>query len=136
MLTRFLSSLIAAVFMGVVSASPVTAETLGEAEYMAYCASCHGVAADGKGPMAEFMSVRVPDLTTIAQRNDGAFPFLKVVHMIDGRSGIMAHGTEMPVWGDRFSVAMSDGMKGDLSPVYNVRGRILSLAYYLEGIQK
>ncbi|WP_370458558.1 hypothetical protein [Aliiroseovarius sp. PrR006] len=56
--------------------------------------------------------------------------------MVDGRSGVMAHGSDMPVWGDQFSADAGSGLERDLSAVYEVRGRILSLVYYLESIQK
>ncbi|WP_289052991.1 c-type cytochrome [uncultured Aliiroseovarius sp.] len=122
--------------IGLVSVGTAVADDLGKGEYLTYCASCHGADAMGGGAIAEFMSVRVPDLTKIAERNDGAFPFLDVVHMVDGRSGVMAHGTEMPVWGDRFTAETGEPMIGDLSAIYEVRGRVLSLVSYLESIQK
>ncbi|MCK0169716.1 cytochrome c [Aliiroseovarius sp. S1123] len=117
-------------------ATAAFADTPGEEQYLSYCASCHGRQADGNGPLGDVLNMSVPDLTTIAQRNDGQFPFLKVVHMVDGRSGVMAHGSDMPVWGDQFSIHAGSGLERDLSAVYEVRGRILSLVYYLESIQK
>jgi mono/diheme cytochrome c family protein len=114
----------------------VAADTPGEEQYLNHCASCHGAQADGNGPLGDVLSMGVPDLTTIAQRNDGKFPFLEVVHMVDGRTGVMAHGSDMPVWGDQFSAGAGSGLERDLSAVYEVRGRILSLVYYLESIQK
>ncbi|MDA7427021.1 c-type cytochrome [Primorskyibacter aestuariivivens] len=127
---------VAALFTGFSFIGAASADDAGKGEYMAYCATCHGEAGLGDGPMAEFMSLRVPDLTTITQANDGVFPFLQVVHAIDGRSGVMAHGREMPVWGNRFMTEAGDAMAGDYSHVYEVRGRILSLAYYIESLQK
>ena len=127
---------VAALVAGFTFMGAASADEAGKGEYMGYCASCHGVAGLGDGPMAEFMSVRVTDLTMISQNNDGVFPFLDVVHAIDGRSGVMAHGREMPVWGDRFMAEAGDAMAGDYSHVYEVRGRVLSLAYYIESLQK
>lgn len=127
---------VAVLFAGFSVIGAASADEAGKGEYMAYCATCHGAAGLGNGPMAEFMSIKVTDLTTIAQQNDGVFPFLEVVHAIDGRSGIMAHGREMPVWGDRFMAEMGDAMAGDYSHVYEVRGRVLSLAYYIQSLQK
>lgn len=112
------------------------ADMPGEEQYLNHCASCHGAQADGNGPLGDVLNMSVPDLTTIAERNDGKFPFLEVVHMVDGRTGVMAHGSDMPVWGDQFSAGAGSGMERDLSAVYEVRGRILSLVYYLESIQK
>ncbi|MCK0142165.1 c-type cytochrome [Aliiroseovarius sp. F20344] len=136
---KYLSKISATIaFASGLMAQTVLADMPGEDQYLSYCASCHGIAADGNGPLGDVLSMSVPDLTTIAQRNDGNFPFLKVVHMVDGRSGVIAHGSDMPVWGDQFTAkaVAGDGMLGDLSSVYEVRGRILSLVYYLESIQK
>ncbi|WP_424939411.1 c-type cytochrome [Aliiroseovarius sp. S253] len=136
---KYLSKITATItFASGLMAQTVLADMPGEDQYLSYCASCHGAQADGNGPLGDVLNMSVPDLTTISQRNDGEFPFLKVVHMVDGRTGVMAHGSDMPVWGDQFSdqSAKEDGMVGDLSAVYEVRGRILSLVYYLESIQK
>jgi hypothetical protein len=71
-------------------------------EYVQACASCHGIAGQGNGPLAEFMTVTVPDLTRISQENDGVFPMLQVIQIIDGRTGVRGHGSAMPVWGSRY----------------------------------
>lgn len=110
------------------------AEELGEATYLENCATCHGTTGDGDGPMAEALTVAVPALNTLSQQNGGSFPMLLVVQTIDGRSTTRAHGNPMPVWGAAFKVgAVAEGNPAaDLA----ARGRILSLAYYLESIQK
>jgi len=70
-----------------------------------FCAACHGVEGRGDGPVAAGMSTAVPDLTRIAQRNDGEFPAGTIRETIDGRSLAAAHGTRaMPVWGYEFWV--------------------------------
>ena len=43
--------------------------------YAAYRAVCHGKDARGNGPMAKQLKAKVPDLTNIAKRNGGEFPF-------------------------------------------------------------
>ena len=110
------------------------AEDTGKAEYMNSCASCHGEAADGTGPLADLMTVPVPPLTNLAEMNDGEFPMLRVIQTIDGRQGIKGHGYPMPVWGKRFQSGMVDA--GPYGAETIVRGRILSLALYLESIQQ
>jgi len=107
----------------------------GEAEYLNSCATCHGTDATGSGPLAELLSVKVPDLTTLAQRSDGAFPMLAVIKVIDGREGVRSHGGPMPVWGERYFAAV-DPAPGELRNELMVQGRVLALAKYLEGLQK
>ena len=115
--------------------SGALADETGQGEYMNACASCHGVDADGSGPLAELMSVGVPGLTGLAEANDGVFPMLEVIHSIDGRQGTRGH-YPMPVWGEVFEhqaeVDNMDRYGGEIA----VRGRVLSIAYYLESIQE
>lgn len=110
------------------------ADSIGEAEYMGACASCHGESGTGDGPLAGLMTVDVPDLTTLSAQNDGVFPMLDVIMVTDGRTGIRGHGYPMPVWGNRFKAEAGD--IGSFAAEMYVRGRILSIAYYLESIQK
>lgn len=111
------------------------ADDAGKAEYDAACASCHGAAGMGAGPLAQLMTVPVPDLTKISANNDGVFPMLDVIHVIDGRTGVRGHGYPMPVWGTRFKAEVVEAA-GPYGAEIIVRGRVLSLAYYLESIQE
>ena len=113
---------------------PATADEMGQAEYMSSCATCHGEAADGSGPLAELMTVAVPPLTNLSAQNDGVFPMLRVIQTIDGRPGIKGHGYPMPVWGKRFEMDVENA--GPYGAEAVVRGRVLSLALYLESIQE
>ncbi len=67
--------------------------------YRTYCWQCHGFEATGDGPMAEMLAIRTPDLTKLAARNDGVFPTELVAQQVDGRSPVLAHGGEMPIFG-------------------------------------
>jgi len=97
--------------------------------YVSYCASCHGKDAKGKGPAAASLKTPPPDLTTLAQRNDGKFPKARVMETISGENAMKAHGSrEMPVWGPYF-LALS-GMKEKAA-----KARTEDLANYLESIQ-
>lgn len=124
---------IAAVLLAMV-ASTALADDIGEAAYMDNCASCHGTAGDGDGPLASLLTVPVPPLNTLAQQNGGSFPMLLVVHTIDGRNDKRGHGSRMPVWGTEFKAdaLVARSPAADLA----ARGKILSVAYYLESIQK
>jgi mono/diheme cytochrome c family protein len=102
--------------------------------YADYCATCHGAGGKGDGDMANVISIPASNLTTLASQNGGEFPMLKVIHIIDGRTGLRAHGGAMPVFGRVFS---SQGSPNDsYGTVLESRGRILSLAMYLETIQQ
>ncbi len=111
---------------------PVLAE-LGAEAFPRYCASCHGLGAQGNGPAAAALLVRPADLTRIAARRGGAFPDGEVARKIDGRFDLPAHGNrEMPIWGDRFGDAIPDsGVAEEIS-----RGRIAVLVEYLKSIQR
>jgi len=122
------------VILGCLFGGAVLADDLGKAEYMNACASCHGASAAGDGPLAELMTVPVPSLTGLSAANDGKFPMLDVIHSIDGRQGTRGHGYPMPVWGERFAKDIpSPGPYGGEAVI---RGRVLSIAYYLESIQQ
>ncbi len=110
------------------------AQDAGEHEYMNSCASCHGASGTGDGPLADLMTVDLPDLTQLSAQNDGEFPMLDVIMTIDGRSGIRGHGFPMPVWGDRFKVEASEA--GNYAAEIETRGRVLSLALYLQSLQE
>jgi len=110
------------------------ADEVGKIEYDNACAACHGATGLGDGPLAEMMTVPVPDLTGLQAANDGKFPMLDVIQFIDGRTGTRGHGYPMPVWGDRFKASMED--MGSYGAEVQIRGRILSLAYFLQSLQK
>ena len=107
---------------------------IGKSTYAQYCATCHGMDGTGGGPLTEIMTTSVPDLTVLASANDGQFPMLQVIHIIDGRTGLRSHGGPMPVYGGLFDEeSPSDDGYGD---VLYTRGKILSVVYYLESLQK
>jgi mono/diheme cytochrome c family protein len=72
---------------------------VGRREFGSNCATCHGVSGKGNGPVAEFLKKVPPDLTVLAQKNNGVLPMARLYEILDG-TGIQAHGTRaMPVWG-------------------------------------
>jgi mono/diheme cytochrome c family protein len=106
----------------------------GEDLYIELCAVCHGVDATGKGPAASALSSKVPDLTRLAQRNNGDFPTAEVRKAITGESEIPAHGTsEMPMWGK-----VLQDVRPDVKPTHRegfAQLRIYNLTSYLETVQ-
>jgi mono/diheme cytochrome c family protein len=127
----------AGIAFGTESNGPATSA----AEFRNSCAVCHGIDGQGNGPMAVLLKVSPPNLTTLAARNGGKFPFDYVMQIIDGRATVGPHGTrEMPIWGDRYmrdfprSMAQEPHRSKTAEPL--VRARIFELTYYLRSIQK
>ena len=108
---------------------------IGAGLFADYCSACHGASGKGDGDMANLMTIPAPNLTTLSTGNDGEFPMLRVIHTIDGRTGIRAHGGPMPVFGRVFT-SPDEGPANPYGSVLEVRGRVLSLAMYLESIQQ
>lgn len=125
------------VALALAAAAPAIADEAGEQAYMDACASCHGADGNGSGPVSEYLTIVAPPLTGLSAANDGEFPMLEMIQIIDGRTGVRGHGTEsgMPVWGAVFKAPLEDEI-GNYAAETAVRGRILSLAYYLESIQE
>jgi mono/diheme cytochrome c family protein len=127
--------MLACVFLFVTGSEVFAQDALGKNEFMAACVACHGESAKGDGPVGKMLNISVPDLTTLSSRNDGTFPFLKVFMTVDGRTQIRSHGSQMPIWGERFSEEVRDDF-GPFGRELIVRGRILSLINYLNSIQE
>ncbi len=118
----------------------VDAREIGRIEYMTACAQCHGVDGQGDGVLADYLTVDVPDLTTIQRDNEGVFPAGVLYEVIEGGAGTGAHGTrEMPAWGDRYSAQAYAALGWPHEPEEReafVRGRILALIEYIAEMQQ
>mgnify|MGYP003484409844 FL=1 len=104
----------------------------GKASFDQYCASCHGPAADGTGPVAEEMKITPADLRKLGQKYGTPLPKPKLREIIDGREMVRAHGTsDMPVWGEQ--------LVHNVPPTVNTemfkRGTIIVIVDYLETLQ-
>lgn len=105
----------------------------GREYYVAACASCHGMAGRGDGPVAASLAVKPPDLTKMAARRGDKYPYDELASFIDGRKSVTAHGTrEMPVWGERFA----EQIPADPQQERIIHGKVLMLLVYLESIQR
>jgi hypothetical protein len=127
--------LCSAVAIGMSTTVALAQSEAGLQEYIQACASCHGLAGHGDGPLAEYMTVEVPDITQISISNNGEFPMYQVIGIIDGRTDVRAHGSSMPVWGNRYMTEIAPET-GEHAAELLVRGRILALATHLEAIQE
>ena len=100
----------------------------GRKTYVRYCVSCHGPQGKGDGPLAKELRVPVPDLTALAARSGGTFPYDRVVRIITNGSAVRGHGTDdMPAWGPAFR--RTEGIE---TPVDEA---IRKLAQYLWSLQ-
>ena len=116
---------------GLAGAAEVVTYT-GEENYQRLCAACHGDGGRGDGPVAEVLSVAVPDLTRLRERNGGQFPRETVKQQIDGRDRITAHGSaQMPVWGYEFYIDEGAGAFSE----QGVSATLDALVEYIESLQ-
>jgi mono/diheme cytochrome c family protein len=96
--------------------------------YRMYCAACHGTAAKGDGPAAPALKTPPPDLTVLAKNNNGKFPVLQVMHVLENGVDLTAHGSkDMPIWGPIFR---------SIGPDYVDHLRKVNLTDYLKSIQE
>jgi mono/diheme cytochrome c family protein len=102
----------------------------GELAYVRYCVSCHGKTGRGDGPLAADLRIPVPDLTTLASRSGGTYPYDRVVRIIASGDTVRGHGTEdMPAWGDAFKKTKGTEAK-------TVEEAIRNLAEHLRSLQR
>jgi len=107
----------------------------GKRLYGKYCATCHGRDAKGDGPLAATLKTKTPDLTLLAKKRNGKFPYLEVLDILDGSTPYPAHGSaEMPAWGETFQ-SDDPGSSGSAMEQAAVRGRLMLLTDYLRAIQ-
>jgi mono/diheme cytochrome c family protein len=106
-------------------------EEQGRSLFLDHCALCHGDDARGDGELPGLMTPAA-DLTHIAARRGGDFPFGEIARVIDGRMPVDAHRSpEMPVWGRVLSTEFADpGFREEVT-----RGKISALVSYLRSIQ-
>jgi mono/diheme cytochrome c family protein len=106
-----------------------TAPTSGQQMYANYCAPCHGVDGRGHGPDATALKTPPLDLTMLSKNNNGKFPDVHVLAVLENGSATPSHGSaDMPVWGP---------ILGKMN-VGNPQERLLrisNLSRYLDSIQ-
>jgi mono/diheme cytochrome c family protein len=131
---------LASVSLLVACQSPPTYMPSGEPMYKQYCASCHGADAKGHGPMASRITTSPPDLTTLANRHSGKFPYDYVSSVLEfgpapsrnilPEYAYPTHGSsDMPTWGPIFQYY-------DKQNERVVQQRIKNLCDYLATLQE
>jgi mono/diheme cytochrome c family protein len=102
-----------------------TSPASGKEMYLQYCASCHG----SDGPAAAALKAPLASLTTLATRNKGTFPDVRVARIIDGSDDLTAHGSrDMPTWGQVFHQMEGSGPS-------TMKLRVANLTSYLKTLQ-
>ncbi|WP_052041995.1 c-type cytochrome [Paracoccus sphaerophysae] len=67
----------------------------GASDYAQRCVACHGPQGRGNGPAAAGMNPPVADLSLMARKNGGSFPWLGAMEQIDGHT-MGASDSHMP----------------------------------------
>jgi mono/diheme cytochrome c family protein len=126
-------------FLMCLAASPTLADEpdplQGLTLFLDYCAVCHGLDAKGSGPMADVLVVPPADLTQLSASNGGTFPTFRVVRQIDGRDPMLAHGGEMPLFGELFSFEDA-AIKSEAGQPIITAQPIADLVAWLESVQE
>jgi len=104
----------------------------GEQDYQHYCAGCHR---SGKGASTPMTGATPPDLSKLAKRNRGKFPFEEVYEVTAGQRNIIWHQRhpDMPYWGDVF-YDEAKGSPGERKA--EVKERILGIVRYVQQTQR
>jgi mono/diheme cytochrome c family protein len=109
---------------------PSTYIPSGKTMFKDYCSACHGVDGKGGGPVTPMLKVPPPDLTTLAKRHGGKFPYEYVSSILRFGPGVAAHGSsDMPTWGPIFNFM-------DKYNERSVQQRINNLTGYLATLQE
>lgn len=97
--------LVAAALAAQQAASVQDAVQRGEAHYLIFCANCHGLHADGHGPLVKALKVVPTDLTGLAQQGSGEGIPERVMKAVDGRHEVPGpEGPRMPLFSDNLEV--------------------------------
>lgn len=110
-------------------------QTQGGALFGFYCATCHGNAGTGNGPMSPSLVVAPANLTKLRFGNEGVFPTARVIMRIDGRDPLISHGSMMPVYGDFFE-GTDVATKVETGQPIMTSQPIVDLLAFLESIQE
>jgi len=132
-----MKSLLGLATAAALAAAPALSQDVdaGEVLFRDHCATCHGVTAQGDGPMTKILTIQPPDLTRLAAAEGGAFPLERVVRRIDGRDEVLAHGGPMPIYGMILGgeSGMIDAFDG--TPVFTTQS-VVDIAAWLQSVQR
>lgn len=101
------------------SAAEMSSVERGNAHYLLFCANCHGVNADGKGPLVDLLKVTPSDLTLLRQTGGGVSVSERVVNAVAGRHEVASGERKMPIFNENLEIKT-----------------VVEIADFLETIQK
>lgn len=108
-------------------------EEIAAQTYRRYCGACHGLTGKGDGVVSGFLRPKPTDLTQLAKKHNGEFPFAYVMRTIDGREATRAHGdSDMPVWGEILKEESRDALVSETA----ARSKLLLITEHLRRIQE
>jgi mono/diheme cytochrome c family protein len=142
MVSIWVAPMFALAMIGIANTAYAQGPEIGKYEYFNSCASCHGPAGKGDGPVATALKRTPADLTKLSEANKGVFPFARTYEVIDGRFEVETHGKrDMPVWGEVYKPTWGSAQSA-IPPFVSrelaesiVRGRILALIEYISTLQ-
>jgi mono/diheme cytochrome c family protein len=109
---------------------PSTYVPSGGQMFKQYCAACHGSDAKGNGPVRAALKIPAANLTTLAKRHGGKFPYEYVTGVLRFGPGLASHGSaDMPTWGPIFEYIDNHNQS-------SVQQRIKNLCDYLASVQE
>ena len=114
--------------------SPSVSRDTGRAIFAENCASCHGPAARGDGPLAAGLNTPPADLTRIASRRNGVWPSLEVMSIVDGYTRRTNPRDGMPVISGLTKGPLVDFDTGN-GITKQVPARLVAVVTYLESVQ-
>jgi hypothetical protein len=140
MSSRTLAVLVAGIFgfsAAALAADPPAKQgwSFGKDQFNARCAPCHGTSGKGNGPAAKQLGMPLPDLTTYAKRNGGAFPTELAWSKIDGRPTGWSDERSMPVWGRDFRHEAMQNTPATKKPETYVAAEIFAIVEHLKSMQ-
>ena len=107
---------------------PATYMPSGKQMFKQYCAACHGVDGKGRGPVMYSLKTPAPDLTTLAKRHEGKFPYDYVTSVLRFGPGFASHGSaDMPTWGALFQYLDKYNQAAVLKRIKNLCDYLASL---------
>ncbi len=100
----------------------------GQGMYREYCAVCHGNKGTGHGAAASAFKAPPADLTTLAERNSGKFPYDEFNLAMRFGTNVTGHGSkDMPVWEPLFASLPEEREAITQQRIYNLARFVMSL---------